>query len=349
MKPYGDIGHPVLLYEAYEDWRREQLEEADSVADFPQFLFGPIRSSMWHAYERHEPQYQRYTRKENLPDFRERRLKGLLGFSKPGYVGDHGHYPGMSRGERPSASLVVDTYGGVYGITRHAVINDETSDLLSTIPDGMGDASAEFIVETIIALIESNPTAPDGAAFFSGSRGNEVTTALSENALAAGISFLARQRDDSNRRIRVTAKTLAVGDATLKWIADRILNSTETGTNIQYTGAAGVGSAIFDKGKNNPIAGLLPADATVFDPYWSDVNNWYLFADPARVPAFAAGFLNGNEKPQVFLKNPEVRSVLGGGGQDPYTFEFDSIDYKVRMDFGVAAVDPRGAYRAVVA
>jgi hypothetical protein len=27
---------------------------------------------------------------------------------------------------------------------------------------------------------------------------------------------------------------------------------------------------------------------------------------------------------------------------DPYTFELDSIDFKVRHDFGVAAVDPRG-------
>jgi hypothetical protein len=106
---------------------------------------------------------------------------------------------------------------------------------------------------------------------------------------------------------------------------------------------------VFDKGNMNPLAGIIPNDAVVYDPYLSDANDWYLFADPARVPAFAVGFLNGQEQPQVFLKNPEVRTALGGGGQDPYTFELDSIDFKVRMDFGVAAVDPRGAYRSVVA
>jgi hypothetical protein len=33
---------------------------------------------------------------------------------------------------------------------------------------------------------------------------------------------------------------------------------------------------------------------------------------------------------------------------DPYSFEIDAVDFKVRHDFGVAAVDPRGAYRSVV-
>ena len=34
---------------------------------------------------------------------------------------------------------------------------------------------------------------------------------------------------------------------------------------------------------------------------------------------------------------------------DPYTFELDSVDFKVRQDFGVAAVDWRGAYKSIVA
>jgi hypothetical protein len=349
MMKYGQYGKPVLLFEAYEDWRRDRLElnEADTRADFPEFLYGPVRTSVWHGYERVQPQYRRYARIENMPDFRERRLRGLTGMSKPGYVGEHGEYPQMVRGERPSVPLVIDTYGAVYGITRHAIINDETSELLNSAPMEMGDASAEFIVETVIAMIESNPTAADGQPFFSATRGNQGTLALSEDALADAVSRMTKQVDDSGRRIRISVRSLVVGDPRIQLIANRIINSQLTGTQAQYAGAAGAGSNVFDKGTLNPLNGIIPNDAVIYDPYLSDANDWYLFADPARVPAFAVGFLNGQEKPQVFKKNLETSGALDG--PDPYSWELDSVDFKIRLDFGVAAVDPRGAYRSVVA
>jgi hypothetical protein len=350
-KRYGDYGRPVMLFEAYEDWRNEQLalDEADSKADFPSFLFGPVRQSLWHGYERVQPQYKRYARVEAAPDFRERRLRGLAGFTKPGYVGDHGDYPVVARQERASASLVVDTYGAMYSITRQAIINDDSNELLNSAPTEMGDAAAQFVVETVVALIESNPTAPDGTAMYHSSRGNLGTAALSEDALVDGIAALTKQRDDAGRRIRISANTLVVPTPRLQLIANRILNSQMTGTVLSYgSPAAGTGTGVFDKGNMNPLAGILPADAVVYDPYFTDQNDWYLFADPSRVPAFAVGFLNGQEAPQVFLKEPMVSTALGGNGQDPYRFDLDSVDFKVRLDFGVAPVDFRGSYKSVV-
>lgn len=355
MKDYGIYGRPILLFEAYEEWRddvrsgRLDLEEADTRFDFPSFLFGPVRQNMWHGYDRVQANFRTYARVENAPDFRERRLMGLTGMSRPGYVGEHGEFPQLVRGERAPASLVVDTYGGTYAMTRHLIINDEASELLNSAPEQMGEAMAEFIVETILALVESNPTAPDGNPMTSVARGNQITgteasAGLSEDTLATGISRLTKQRDDTNRRISVSVGALVVGDPRVELIARRILNSTETGTTSPSTA-----SNVFDKGRNNPLKTVLGNASVVYDPYLSDTNDWYLFADPAKVPAFAVGFLNGQEKPQVFLKNPEYRNLLGGGGQEPYTFELQAIDWLVRTDFGVAAVDPRGIFRAVVA
>ena len=48
------------------------------------------------------------------------------------------------------------------------------------------------------------------------------------------------------------------------------------------------------------------------------------------------------------LKDPMVRMALGAG-TDPYSFELDAVDFKVRSDFGVGVIDPRGAYRGVPA
>jgi hypothetical protein len=346
--PYGDFGRPIRLLEAYREWRDERmLEEADSKADFASFLFGPVRQSMWTGYSRAQAQYQRYTRQESAPDFRDRRLRGLNGLLGIGYVGDHGAYNALTRSERPTAHLAVDTYGGVYSITRQAIINDDSNELLNRNPADMGYAAGVFILQTVIAMIQNPGNAGDGNAFFSGTRGNEVVTALSEDSLVDAIAFMEDLTDDDGRQIVVTPSILVVKNARMQMIAQRILNSTQTGTTVNWTGAPGVGAAVMDKGTINPLAGVLPADGVIRDPWFSDANNWYLFADPGDVPAFAVGFLNGQSEPQVMLKDPMVRMALGAG-TDPYQFELDAVDFKVRSDFGVAPVDPRGAYRGNV-
>lgn len=350
MNPYGEFGRPIRLLEAYKDWRDDRLalQEADSKADFAHFLFGPVRQSLWYGYQRVQSNYRRYARVENAPDFRERRIRGLNALKGLGYVGDHGEYPGMRRTERPPASLVIDTYGGVYAITRQAIRNDDTGELLNRNPADMGFAAGNFVVETIIALIESNPTAPDGVAMFHANHNNTTTSPLSEDALADAITAMEDQLDDDGYHIRVTPQTLAVKSARMELIAKRIVNSAETGTNLSYSSpAAGTGSNVFDKGLANPLQGILPADAIVRDPFWSDSNNWYLFADPNTVPGFAVGFLDGREEPFIGLKDPQVRNALGPG-VDPYTYELDSVDFKIRLDFGAAPVDPRGVYRGLV-
>lgn len=346
MGPYGEYGRPIAMFEAFREWTA--LQEADSRADFPEFLYGPVRTSLWHGYNRVQAQWRRYARVESLTDFRERRLRGLNSLRGFGYVGDHGEYPAMRRTERLPAVLALDTYGGVYEITRHAILSDDSGDLLNRNPADMGYEAGRFVSETIVALIESNPTAADGVAFFHASRGNTGTAALSEDALADAVSWMEGQLDDDGNHIMIQAGSLLVKNARLQLIANRIIRSQETGGSQTIASAAGAGSNIFDKGTLNPLNGILPNDAVIREPFLTDANDWYLFADPASAPAFAMGFLNGQEQPFVGLKDPQVRNALGGG-MDPYTFEFDVVAFKVRQDFGVAAVDPRGAYRSVVA
>jgi hypothetical protein len=302
---------------------------------------------VWQGYSRIEPQYRRYARVENMPDFRPRLLYGLNALKGFGYVGDHGEYPGMRRTERGGPSLVIDTYGGVYAITRQAIINDDSGELLNRNPSDMGYAAGIFVAETLVALIESNPLAYDGLTIWNNTRGNQTTAALSEDSIADGITFMESLFDDSGYRIMVKAATLVVKSARMEMIARRIVNSTVTGTQVQYSGAAGAGTTIMDKGVLNPLQGIISGDGIVREPFLSDPNDWYLFADPNDVPVFAVGFLNGQEQPSVFLKDPAVRNALGPG-TDPYSWEIDSVDFKVRHDFGVAAVDFRGTYKGVV-
>ena len=349
MNPYGDYGKPIRLLEAYKEWRDERLlEEADTRADFAEFLYGPVRQSVYKGYSRAQAQYARYTDKMNAVDFREQRVRGLNGLSGITYVGEHGIYEQMKRTERPSASIAVDTYGAIYGLTRHAIVNDDSNDLLNRNPADMGYAAGVYILQTVVSHITNNPTAPDGTAMFDNSRGNAVTAALSEDALANAISAMENQTDDDGRQIVVNPAILVVKTAKMQMIAQRILNSTLTGTTVNHTGGTeGIGSAYMDKGNINVLAGVLPADGVIRDPWFPDANDWYLFAKPSDVPGFAVAFLNGQSEPQVMLKDPMVRMALGSG-TDPYSWEFDAVDFKVRFDFGVAPIDPRGVYRSVV-
>ena len=348
---YGIYGRPIKLFEHYIKWQEHQLalmesgqlEEADSKADFPEFLYGFISLALWGGYNRVSAQYRKYTDTLSVKDFRETRLRGLNQVRGIGYVGDHGEYPPMGRTERPPAGVTVDTYGGEYGITRQAIINDDTGQLLNNVPRDMGWAISRFIGETVVALIESNPTAPDGAVTYSVTRGNQVTTALSEASLASAISFGEGQVDDDGNKIVVTYNRLVVKNTEMEMIARRIINSQFTGTTSPTTA-----SAVFDKGTVNALNGVIPGDGIIREPWFNDVNDWYLFADPSEIPSFVVAFLNGREEPFIGLKNPEVRNAMGPG-VDPYTFELDSVDFKVRHDFGVAVIDPRGTYRAVVA
>lgn len=350
MSRYGDYGRPNQILEAYIEWRDLRLEEADSKADFASWLWGAVNLSVWQGYTRIQSAWDRYSRIENLPDFRERRLRGLNNLTGFGYVGDHGEYVGMHRTDRGGPGLAVDTYGAVYEITRQAIMNDSAGDLLNRNPGDMGYAAGLFVSQAIIALLESNPNAFDGNPFFGsgGGHNNAGTAALSEDSIVDAISAMENQRDDDNFRIQVTPVSLVVPNARLELIARRILRSSQTGVNLQYTGAAGVGSAIFDKGTDNVVAGILPDNAIIREPFLTDATDWYLFADPVTTPALAVGFLNGNRAPFVGLKDPTVRSALGAG-MDPYSFELDSVEFKVRQDFGVAVVDWRGAYKATVA
>ena len=181
MNPYGNFGGPNKLIEAYIEWRDDRLakydvgvlQEADSKADFPEFLFGIIRTALWAGYERDRTAVRAVRHASRTC---RTSVSAGCAASMPSRAsatsGTTASTQGCARTERPSAPLAVDTYGGVYAITRQLIINDDTGDLLNRNPADMGYALGNFVAETLVALIESNPMPADGMAFFHSDRGN---------------------------------------------------------------------------------------------------------------------------------------------------------------------------------
>src|SRR5258708_33111970 len=83
----------------------------------------------------------------------------------------------------------------------------------------------------------------------------------------------------------------------------------------------------------NPFSGKLRSisDANISNSttFPAIANYWYLFTDPARVPVFMYGFLNGANGPRTRTFEP---------------FGVQGVKISLEHDFGCGAIDYRGAY-----
>jgi hypothetical protein len=347
IEAYGeDAVHQEFVRQAGSDPAMKALVEAgiDTKADFASFLWGFISTSFYRGYERVESMWDRYVGVESVNTFDEVRIKGINGLTGIGYVGDYGEYQPLRRTFRPEAAIVVDTYGGVYGMTRKLLRSAGADRLVERNPNDIGEAMSDFIARMIVALIVANPNAPDGAAMYNNTRGNQQAAALSEATFVDAAVWLRTQKDDDLRPIRVNMRTAVVQNDRQALILNRIVRSAQTGATINDPA-----SQSFPMGTDNPIAqaNLLPPDGVVIDPYFPDANDVYFFADTDRNPAFVAAFLDGQRRPMIGMAEHTVMhlSISGGNGRDMYSYEGDTIDYKTRHDVGVSAIEPRGTYR----
>lgn len=346
-------GHNVILEAWWRDvldeagksnrlLESERLMEAETKIDFENWLYGYVGASFFKAYRRYITNWRLYAGKKSLRDFREHRIKGrnrLRGF---GYVGDHAHRPGMRRSYRPEASLFIDTYGAHHDITRQAIINQLTDEILRDDPAEMGREAANYLAEALVALIESNPTAPDGNAFYStaggGGRGNLTTSEVSGATLLAAYTAFQTRRYDGEP-IGVTPRRILVQNRTTASIIYRDITSQQ-GTAATNDPA---NSAVV-RGNGNPVAALpWPDDFVVEEPRLHDFNDAYMIADPEEHPAWLVGLLEGAEEPQLFQNAPQRRAI-GGGMTNPYMLRVQNITFEVDWDIGVSAVNPDVVY-----
>lgn len=374
---FGRWGGPIETFDIYEDWRDERMAliesginpstgqpfdgdlldaftsgnmrlleaSPDTKADFATFMWEPIQANFYKGYEYVEAQYKRYVGIESVNSFDEVRIKGINGLTGIGLVGELGTYPGLRRSFRPDAAIVVDTYGGEYAMTRKLLRSNGIEKITSRNPEDLGQAMADFVTRMIVAMIVANPTAPDGLPVYSAARGNLVIAPLSEDAVVDAAVWLRTRKDADNRPIRVRLRSAVVQNDRQALRLRQIMNSQTL--QIQ-TGGAEPAQDRFGRGTMNPIADadIIPNDGIVIDPYFPDANDVHFFADPDVLAAFVAAFLDGQERPMLGMSDATVMhlSNSNGSGHDPYSFQGDKIEYKVRHDVGISNVDPLGTY-----
>lgn len=290
-----------------------------TLSDFPNLLTGVGNRVLMAGYQAAPNVLKTLARKGTRTDFRAGSSLQLGELSKLEKVSESGELKSKTRGEAKE-SYSLDTYGGIFSLSRKAIINDD----LGAFRDwgiAAGKAASETEAALLLALLTegsgAGPVMHDTKRLFHTDHGNLAAsgdsilgTDLDLAPLAAARLAMRTQKGlDGVTPINAAPKFLLV-PASLETEAEQAM------ATIWATGAPDA----------NPFAGKL----TVLTDARLTGNGWYLFADPATLPVLEYAYLSGAEGPQ--LASREGWDVLGQ-------------EFRVVLDFGCGAVDWRGAYR----
>jgi ATP-dependent protease ClpP protease subunit len=291
---------------------------AHTTSDFPYLLADSARKSLQAAYEAFPSTWSMIAASGSVSDFKTINLMRLGSFSSLAAKPEGAEYVAGTVSEERE-QLTASTKGRFIELTREMIINDDL-DGFSRMAAMLGRAAARTVNADVYAVINANGTLSNGRALFNTTDGNLAGSgaAISVATLSAGRAAMRKQKDPSgNDYLNIMPRTLLVPVAKEDHAREVVTSTDNTDTTASR--------------KRNPIQDWGPLEI-VSDPYLdaTSTDAWYLIADPMDVPALEVRFLDGNQTPYI---------------DDTEEFLTDGIRWKVRLDYGVAANDRRGAYK----
>jgi len=297
---------------------REMVKRAftQSTSDFPVLLENAMHKTLSTAYATAADTWSRFCKTGSVTDFRAHNRYRAGSFGNLDAINELGEFKNKSIPDGEKQSITATTKGNIINISRQTIINDDL-DAFMGLSQMLGRAARRSIEADVYTLLASNPTMSDGIALFHASHNNLAASGaiVTMAAIDTGRVAMAGQTDISGNdyldlRPAIWLGTLAQGGNA------RSVNSSEydpdTANKLQ---------------KPNIVRGLF---RDVIDSPRITGTPWYLFADPLDAPVIEVAFLNGDQEP--FLDSMEG-------------FNVDGMQWKVRLDYGVAAIDWRGAYK----
>lgn len=322
---------------------KARLQEALTQSDFPLLFGAALDAKLLNAYQGIEPVWPKFAAKEIVPDFRAHTWLDLLGGQGAlSLVPERAPYPRRNISEG-TGSFTIAKYGDTFGLSWEMFINDRLN-AFRTLPDKLAVSGREM--EDRIATAQVVGAAGPNAALFGaavvkgvgGATSSNLLSgnpALSEAAVEAALTEISTRRDYDDRPIVINAAILMVPPA-LQVTAERIVGATE------IRDVDGTRTVV----RTNPLAGRVRVVVnpwlTVIDVSANAATTWYLLPEPTAGgrPAVALGFLAGHETPDLRVKNDQGNRVGGGSiAPEEGSFEFDTIDYRVRHVLGGGPVD----------
>ena len=287
-----------------------------TTSDFPLLLSAAANKMLLAAYQPANPTYRSFFLRRDFRDFKPHRHLRVGDFPNLVALSENGEIQAGTMSE--SQELVtLSTFARRIRVTRQMLVNDDLG-AFTDFAAMIGRRVADFENATAYALLNNasgaGPTLTTGSTtvFATGAtRANQASagTALDVTNLATGRAAIMKQKTLDGLPISIGSSMRLLVGPNLE-LAARQLTVSVQATQI---------------GNVNVFAGYVQP---VVEPQ-IPANRWYLFSDPFTAPVYVYGYLNGSEGPQV------TTGPVSG---------VDGVEVSVIFDFGVGAIDWRGAW-----
>ncbi|MFB0491304.1 hypothetical protein ABIE45_003890 [Methylobacterium sp. OAE515] len=281
-----------------------------STSDFPAIFQNVLNKSLLARYELAEPTYKRISIERQFNDFRPHPQVRAGEFPMLQPVTQTGE---LKAGDTADSgeNITLKPYGVIFPISRQMIVNDELG-AIDQILGSSGDAVRLFENTTFFTMFNANPVlAQDGKAVWHANHANLAGAGgvISVANVGAGRASLRAMKSLAGYLLNVPPRIILTGP-TQETSADQLV----------ATIAPQLSTSV------NPFSGKLQSvsDANITD------NSWYLMADPAQLPCFVHGFLNGSNGPRVKTYEP---------------FGTQGVQISLEHDFACGAIDFRGAFK----
>ncbi|WBQ17477.1 ClpP-like prohead protease/major capsid protein fusion protein [Sphingobium yanoikuyae] len=287
-----------------------------TTGDFPILFENAIHRTLQAAYAITPDTWSRFAGTGSVTDFRPhtRYLRGSFGALDN--VNEAGEFKNKPIPDLAKEQISATTKGNIINLSRQAIVNDDMQ-VFSGLAVDLGRAAKLTIEIDVYALLNSNPLMNDGIALFHASHGNLAGSGAAPSVVAfdAIDVAMAQQKDVSGNEFLEIAPSVLLVPRGLR------------GAAITVNGSEYDPDAVNKLQKPNIVKGLF--NDIVASPRLTGTA-YYAFADPQVAPAIEVVFLNGVTEP--FTDSQEGWRV-------------DGVEWKVRHDYGVGAVNWRSAYK----
>lgn len=294
-----------------------QAALTQSTSDFPVLLENAMHKALLEAYQTAGDTWSRFCRTGSVSDFRAhgRYRTGTIGNFT--IVNENGEYQNVAIPDGEKSSITAMDRGLIINLTYQMIVNDDLGAFIGLASD-LGRAGRRTVEAAVYALLAENaglgPVMPDGYTLFHANHKNiGVAAALTAASIDGDRVVMGSQTDISGNdfldlRPSVWVGPLASG-STARTINDAQYDP-DTANKLQ---------------KPNSVRGLFK---DIVDTARLSGTRYYLFAEPNDAPTIEVAFLNGESEPYLMLEE---------------AFSSRGAKWRATLDFGVAAIDFRGA------
>jgi hypothetical protein len=290
---------------------------AHQTADFPSLLANTGNKVLRLAYEQAPGTFAQWVKQTDARDFNPMSRTQLSEAPDLDQVPEHGEFV-YGKFLDSKETFQVYKYGKLFAVTREALVNDDLA-AFTRIPLSFAMSAKRKINAAVYSILTTNAAMADGLALFEatyhknliphGSGAAPSTTTLSAARLAMRL-----QTGLNGAVLNIAPRYLIVG-AGLETVGDVLLNSTGA---LEDEKSSAVVNPFYKK-LELVVDSLLDAASPV----------WFVAADPAAIDTIEVAYLDGRREP--YLETRQGWAV-------------DGVEYKVRIEFGCAAIDHRGFY-----